>query len=91
MKNLFFSLILGLMMVTAITAQTTKNDFYWAYPIFKVEIDGKVVAERDLQSYGMRRMELIPTKLEKLPKHFKMKVTIGIHNSKQETIVEYEQ
>jgi hypothetical protein len=69
----------------------TKDDFYWAYPLFKVEIDGKVVAERDLQTYGMTQVELIPTKLKELPKHFKMKVTIGMHNSKQQTIVEYKQ
>lgn len=66
-----------------------EKDVFWSYPLFTVEIDGKVVAERDLETYGLVDVELIPTKLNKLPNNFKAKVTLGIHNSIAKVYLEY--
>lgn len=62
---------------------------FWSYPMFTVEIDGKVIAERCSETYGLVRTELIPTELEELPEHFKVKVTLGMLNSKAKLIIDY--
>lgn len=66
-----------------------KEGAYWSYPMFIVEIDGKVVAERGSETYGLVRTELIPTELEELPTHFEAKVRLGMLNSEAKLVLEY--
>ncbi|MFK7797768.1 MAG: hypothetical protein AB8E82_09950 [Aureispira sp.] len=56
---------------------TISPDDFWSYPSFKVEMNGKLIAERETTTYGLVEIELIPTEIEQLPKDFKCKVTLG--------------
>lgn len=70
-----------------------KDEDFWSYPTYKVEIDGKVVGKKGLSSYGLFKgmKGMVPTKLKKLPKHFKAKIYLGSHGSEDKSILEYEQ
>jgi hypothetical protein len=52
---------------------------FYPYPLFRVISGGKVVAERDLQTYGLVNEELIPTTLDSLPENFRCVVEMRAH------------
>jgi hypothetical protein len=68
-------------------------DDFWSYPTYKVEIDGKVVGEQGLHTYGLMpgMKGMVPVKLKALPKHFKAKIYLGSHGSERSKVIEYEQ
>lgn len=70
-----------------------KEEDFWSYPTYKVEIDGKVVGEKGLSTYGLFKgmKGMVSTKLKKLPKHFKAKIYLGSHGSEENRVFEYEE
>ncbi|MGH1339246.1 MAG: hypothetical protein ACRBFS_24220 [Aureispira sp.] len=59
------------------------NAVHWSYPLFKVELDGQLIAERGLSTYALVETELIPTTINKLPKAFECNVIISQHGNNQ--------
>jgi len=66
-----------------LTIEDKKKDLgLYPYPLFKiVSSNGKVIAERGLSAYGLVEIELIPTKLKKLPANFECTVFLTTHGS----------
>lgn len=57
------------------------DEAYWSYPLFKVELDGQLIAKRGLSTYALVETELIPTTINELPKASECKVILSQHGS----------
>lgn len=67
------------------------TNVYWSYPVFRIEMNGKVIAERGMESYTLVNIELVPTELDALPENFELKVILGKHNNKEELVLKYKE
>lgn len=59
------------------------EEVYWSYPLFKIELEGQLIAERGLSTYALVETELIPTTISELPKASECKVILSQHGGDQ--------
>jgi hypothetical protein len=47
-------------------------------PAFRIKSNGKIIGGREITTYGLVEIELIPTTLKELPKGFQYTVFLGV-------------